>query len=130
MNKKIWTIILAIILIGCFFLPVYNSGNTSWYDLVFKVPGGGDWNKYIPLLIPLSGVLLLIGALNNGNYFLGRGIWAWVPFLTVFYLLIGAPLIDGEGLKDIFKVIGRGYGIGMWVTIAASLAAVIYTPRS
>jgi hypothetical protein len=127
MDKRILTIILAVVLIGCFFLDYGSS--VSGYDLVFKMPGN-DWQKYIPLLIPVSGILLLIGALNNGNYFITRAIWAWVPLLTILYWIIGSPLINGVAIGDIFKGLGKGYGIGLWVTIAASLVLAIYNPKS
>ena len=127
MIKKILTIILAAILIGCFFLDY--AGGASGYDLIFKMPGN-DWQKYIPLLIPVSGALLLIGALNNGNYVIARVIWAWLPLLTILYLFIGAPLINGVAIGDIFKGLGKGYGIGLWVTIGASLVLAVYHPRT
>jgi hypothetical protein len=125
MDKKIFTIILAVVLIGCFFLDY--AGGVSGYDLVFKIPGN-DWQKYIPLLIPVSGALLLIGALNNGNYIIARAIWAWIPLLTILYWFIGSPLINGVAIGDIFKGLGKGYGIGLWVTIAASLVLAVYNP--
>lgn len=127
MAKKMLTIILALALIGCFFLDY--GGGVSGYDMVFKMPGN-DWQKYIPLLIPVSGALLLIGALNNGNYFISRFIWSLVPLLTILYLFIGAPLMNGAAIGDIFKGLGKGYGIGLWVTIGASLVLAFYHPRS
>ena len=132
MNRKIVTIVLAVILIGCFFLPYVSlmGFNVSGYDSVFSGGGGGDWKKYIPLLIPLSGLFLLIGALNNGNYILGRGLWAWLPLLTLLYMIIGQPLIDGVEFGDIFKTIGKGYGIGLWITIGAALVLAVYNPRN
>jgi hypothetical protein len=133
MDKKILTIILAVVLIGCFFLAYFSFFGTSisGYDLVFSGSAGGkgEWEKYILLLIPVSGIMLLIGALNNGNYIAGRGIWTWLPLLTVLYLIIGAPLINGRAIGDIFKAIGKGYGIGLWITIAASLVLAVYNPK-
>jgi hypothetical protein len=127
MVKKILTIILAALLIGCFFLDY--GGGASGYDLVFKMPGS-DWQKYIPLLIPVSGALLLIGALNNENYFITRLIWSLVPLLTILYLFIGSPLINGAAIGDILKGLGKGYGIGLWVTIGASVVLAFYHPRT
>ena len=127
MIKKILTIILAAVLIGCFFLD-YAVG-ASGYDLIFKMPGY-DWQKYIPLLIPVSGALLLIGALNNGNFVIARIIWTLIPLLTILYLFIGSPLINGAAIGDIFKGLGKGYGIGLWVTIGASLVLAVYHPRT
>ena|SRR6266404_1358802 len=131
MDKRIITIILAAALVGCFFLPYvsFMGTSTSGYDLVFKMPGS-DWQKYIPLLIPVSGALLLIGALNNGNYFIARVLWAWLPLLTILYLFIGSPLINGMAIGDIFKGLGKGYGIGLWITIGASLVLAVYNPRT
>jgi hypothetical protein len=131
MDKKILTIILAVVLIGCFFLPYYSLGgiNVSGYDSIFNGVGS-DWQKYIPLLIPISGAMLLIGALNNGNYVIARVLWALIPLLTILYWLIGSPLINGVAIGDIFKGLGKGFGIGLWVTIGASLVLAVYNPRS
>jgi hypothetical protein len=130
MDKRIFTIILAIVLIGCFFLPYisFMGHNISGLDIV--TAKGGDWEKYIPALIPLSGLMLLIGALNNGNYPGGRGLWAWLPLLTLIFWIIAKPAIDGEPIKMVFKEIGKGYGIGLWATIAASVILAFYNPRS
>ena len=129
MDRKMFTIILAIVLIGCFFLPYWSfmGMNVSGFDSVKA--SGGSWQKYILLLIPLSGVLLLIGAVNNENYPLGRNLLCWLPLLTVLYTIIVSPLIEGVGFGDIFKMIGKGYGIGWWITIAASLVLAFYNPK-
>ena len=127
MDKKMFTIILAVVLIGCFFLSWTSGITMSGFDIV-KAPGG-NWEKYVPALIPLSGLMLLIGALNNGNYPGGRGIWAWLPLLTVLFMMFGIPLIHGVAFGDIFKMIGKGYGIGLWITIAASVVLAFYNPK-
>lgn len=133
MDKKILTIVLSVVLIGCFFLAYFSfMGNgISGYDLVFSGGSGGssDWEKYLLLLIPLSGVLLLIGALNNGNYIGGRGIWSWLPLLAVLYFIIVGPIVHGRAIGDVFKAIGKAYGIGLWITIGASLILAFYNPK-
>src|SRR5436190_23070906 len=118
MNTRTLTIILAVALVGCFFLPYVSVGgfSASGYDSVFKMPG--NWQKYIPALIPLSGILLLIGAANNGNYPLGRNLLAWLPLLTVIYMLVIDPLlIHKQSIGDMIKVVGYG----LWISVAAAV---------
>ncbi len=122
MSKKLLTIVLGIALIAFFFVPT----DTSFYNWVFNMPGG-DWQKYIPLIFPISGLMLLIGAANKDQYFLGRGLWAWLPILAVLYWLIGAPLMNHIPFGDIMSSLGKGYSINMWGTIAASVVLVIST---
>jgi hypothetical protein len=119
MDKKILTIVLAVVLIGCFFLAYF--GGVSGFDLV-KAPGG-TWEKYIPILIPLSGILLLIGA-ASGNYIGGRGLWALLPLLTVIYMIV-RPLIDKVPFEALIKL----FGVGFWITLVASLVLAFYNPK-
>lgn len=126
MDKKMLTIILAIVLIGCFFLAY--MGPASGLDLV-KIDMFG-WERFVLLLIPLSGVLLLIGALNNGNYPLGRNLLCWLPILAILFWVIGYPLIEGASIGDIFKNLFKTIGIGLWITLAASLVLAFYNPKT
>ena len=124
MDKKILTIVLAIVLIGCFFLA-YTKGiaEQSGFEIVKSEAWG--WEKYVLILIPLSGVLLLVGALNNGNYPLGRNTLCWLPLLTVIFWIVGVPLIKGGDIGTGIKLIG----IGLWITAGASLILALYNPR-
>lgn len=134
MDRKILTIILGAALVVSFFLPVSSyGGSVSAFDIV-KGPSYGSGveamvMKYLWLLIPVSGIMLLAGALNNNNYFLGRGLWAILPLLTILYLFIGQPLINGAEIGDIFKVIGKGWGVGIWVALVTSLVLAFYWPK-
>ncbi len=127
MDRKTLTIILSAALIGSFFLPLYSFGGKglSGFDLVSAK--GGDWQKYLLLLIPITGILLLLGELNN-NYILGRGLLSWLPLLTLLFILIVNPLINGAAIGDIFKSLGKGYGAGMWLAIVSSLVLAFYNP--
>ena len=130
MNRKLFTIILAVVLIASFFLPVWSISSTSAFDAVQATSyGSGIENmlmKYLWIIFPLSGIMLLIGALNNGNYFLGRGLWAFLPLLAILYLLI-RPMLDVK--VDIMDMI-KGFGVGMWMMLVGSLVLAIYHPKS
>jgi len=133
MNRKNLTIALAVILIASFFLPMGARGSVSAFDMV-KGPSLGSSTtavlmKYLWLAMPLTGIILLIGALNNGNYFLGRGFWSFLPLLAILFLLIGIPMIEGAAIDDVFKEIFKMYGIGVWLALAASLVLAFYWPK-
>jgi uncharacterized membrane protein YuzA (DUF378 family) len=64
MDRKTLTIVLALALLAAFFLP-WGAGKFSGFDLV--TAKGAGWKQYILILIPLSALLLLLGAFN-GNY--------------------------------------------------------------
>ena len=76
------------------------------------------------LLIPIPAVLLLIGALNNGNYIGGRTLLSWLPLLTILYHLI-RMVVEGAAIGDLVKVIG----LGLWISLAASLVLAFYNPK-
>ena len=124
MDKKMLTIVLSVVLIGCFFLPYFKfmGMGASGYDMVFS--GGGNWEKYILLLIRVPALLLLLGALNIGNYIGGRTLWTWLPLLTILYYII-RMVVEGLAVGDLFKVLG----IGLWISLAASLVLALYNPK-
>ena len=120
------TIILAVLLIAGYFLAWYAG--FSGFDMV-KMKGG-DWNKYITLIFPLVGLLLLIGAANNGNYPLGRNLLAWLPLLAVIWLFLLQPvLMDKQSFSAVLKSLGKGWGVGLWITIVTSFILAFYNPR-
>ena len=133
MDKKTLNIVLGAALLGSFFLAYFSffGQSISGYDMVFTGDGGGEgaWKKYLMLLIPLTGLLLLVGAFNSGNSILPRGLLSVLPLLTLLYILIVDPLIDGREIGDIFKALGKGYGIGLWISIGASIVLAFYQPK-
>jgi hypothetical protein len=126
MNKKMLSIVLGAVLVGCFFLPYFSffGMGISGFDTVFKGGADGSWEKYVLLLIPISGVMLLVGALNNGNYIGGRAIWCWLPLLTVLFWIIRL-VVEGAPFGDLFKL----FGVGFYITIAAAIVAAFYNPK-
>lgn len=128
MDRKTLTIILAVALIGSFFLPYFSIFGTNVSGLDTVTAKGAGWERYVLLLIPLSGLLLLLGELNN-SYVIPRSLLTWLPLLALLFMMIINPLIKGAAFGDIFKTLGKGYGFGLWITIAASLALAFYQPR-
>lgn len=131
MNRKILTIILAVILIASFFLPIGTHASTTAFDIVKGPSYGNEFEamlfKYGWILIPLSGLMLLIGALNNESYFLGRGIWAFLPLIAILYLLI-RPITLMGGRFDIMDMI-KGFGVGTWMALVGSLLLAFLWPK-
>ena len=130
MDKKIFNIVFGAALVASFFLAFYSFFGASITGLDMVTAKGGDWQKYLILLIPICGLLLLLGEFNNDNTVLPRSIVTWLPFLTVLDIIIVKPLIDGAAFGDIFKAIGKGYGIGMWIAIVASIVVAFYRPKA
>jgi len=118
MDRKMLTIIFAILLIAGFFLPYLSSGpfNTSGISGLDIIKGGGKADKYLLLLSPIAGLLLLVGAANNGNYTPSRGVLVLLALVGVLYLVIRS-LIEGADLGQLFKMLGLGY----WLSLAAAL---------
>jgi hypothetical protein len=130
MDRKTLTIVLAVALIASFFLPFSSfggRGGASGLDIV--TAKGGDWSKYLLLVFPLCGLLLLLGELNN-NYILSRSLLTWLPLLTVLFMLFINPLIKGADFGNIFKYFGRGYGVGLWIAIVSSIVLAFYNPKA
>lgn len=132
MDKKTLSIILGLALIASFFLPImkYGSASASGLDIVTAKGTAADVvMKYIWLVFPISGLMLLLGGLNKGNYPGGRTIWAWLPLLAIIYILIVGPMINGMAIGDVFKGFGKGFGIGLWIALVASVVAAFANPR-
>lgn len=123
MNKKIVTIVLAALLIVGFFLPYmsFMGQGISGFELV---KGGGKADVYILALSPLAGILLLVGALNNGNYIIPRGILAVLALVGVLYLVVRS-LIEGAPFGDLFSLLGIGY----YLSLAAAVVLAVYNPK-
>jgi hypothetical protein len=125
MDRKTFTIVMAIALIASFFLPLFSVGGSAFDMVKGGMPG---WEKYLWLAFPICGLLLLFGELGN-NYVLSRSFLTWLPLLVILFFLFIAPLIDKVPFGDIFKTLGKGYGVGMWLAIVSSLVLAFYNPR-
>ncbi|MDZ4793887.1 MAG: hypothetical protein SGI83_06370 [Bacteroidota bacterium] len=128
MDRKTLTIVLAVALIASFFLPILSYGGKGASGLDIVTAKVGDWQKYLFLVFPLCGLLLLLGELNN-NYVVPRSLLTWLPLLAILYFLILGPIINGAKLEYVFKYIGKGYGAGLWIAIVASLILAFYNPK-
>jgi hypothetical protein len=129
MNQKILTIILAVLLIAGFFLPFGQSFESgSAFDIVQAPSFGSEIEvmimKYGWLLIPVSGLALLIGALNKEHYVPARIFWALLPLLFLLYFVI-RPVIDGVEIAAMLKLVG----IGFYVMLVGALVLAVYHPK-
>lgn len=119
--------ILAIVLIAGFFLPyfaasAFSTSGISGFDFI-KTPGGKA-DKYILLLSPLAGLLLLIGA-ASAKPILSRGVLVLLAVIGVLYLPIRS-LIDGADFGLLIKMLGLGY----WLSLVAALLLAFANPKN
>jgi hypothetical protein len=132
MDRRIISLVLALVMIGGMFLPFMEfgfGGSTTLFDLLTSK--GGDWEKYIGLLIPISALMLIIGAVNKDNYFISRIIWSILPLLTILYYPVRLYLEATKGggsvsITDLIQVFVAGY----WVIFGAALLLAVIQPRS
>ena len=122
MDRKTFSIVMAIALIVGFFLPLLKIGGSA-FDVV---KSGGSWENYLWVIIPICGALLLLGELNN-RYVASRGLLTWLPLLTILVCLIIVPLINKVKLD--FGALIKAFGVGMWVMLVASILLAFYNPR-
>lgn len=129
MRKKNLTLILAVILIICFFLPYfsYASFQASGYDIVFGKGGGmsgatSSSERYIWLVLPVSALLLVVDALLDlsirdnlffmlfpliGLLYIAFRIWSWGAVAS------GTSPSMGE-MMDVM-------GYGFWISVVAAV---------
>ena len=122
MDRKTFTIVMAIALIAGFFLPIFKIGGSA-FDIV---KGGGNWENYLWVIIPICGLLLLLGELNN-KYVASRSLLTWLPLLTILVCAVIMPLVH-KSLLD-FGTMLKVFGVGMWVMVVASILVAFYNPR-
>ena len=86
--------------------------------------------KYIWILLPFSGIMLLIGALNNDRYLIGRWAWAFLP-LAVLAFVILKIYRDAKriGSPTSFDDLAAQLGFGFWVALAAAVLLFFYWPK-
>lgn len=116
-------------LIVAFFLPlvsVMGIFSVSSFETVFgsAADSGKDASRFLLLVFPLAGILLLIGALNNEKYIVSRKLLAWLPLATIIGIIIyiiveqaGRSTESGGSIMGIFDLLG----IGAWLTLVVSL---------
>jgi hypothetical protein len=124
MNKRILSIVLALILLACFFLPYFSDGSdkVSAFDIVFgkgDMAGVGGAERFLWLLIPFGAILVLFGGKDR---FTG-GFAYWLPLLGLLYIVLRIFVeltghsSAGEAAKAIFEIAGYGF----WISLVAAV---------
>lgn len=132
MNKRTITIVLALILLACFFLPYFGDGaeKVSAYDVAFgkgEMAGIEGAERFLWLLIPFGSILLLFG----GERFTG-GFAYWLPLLGLLYIIlrifieITSHSSPGEAAEQIFSVASYGF----WISLVAAVGLVVNKNRN
>lgn len=128
-NNKSVIITLAAILVAAFFMPwIKFFVSLSAWDMLFGDAGRyiDTAFKYIALLIPIAGGIIIYGAaFNKENYPVDKKLLFVIPIITIALLIIAIyfKLGDNGGrirnsdLKEIFQI----FGIGIWLTLISSI---------
>lgn len=129
MNRKNLTVILSLALIVSFFLPYTGIGiyNHSGYDHVFNERvTDSSLRKYLWLIVPFSGLMLFIGAVNNERYPISRGLLTWLSLFILIYFLYRMVYVEAT-----FKlsVIPQKMRYGYWISLIATLLLIFYKSR-
>lgn len=127
-NNKTLVVTLASVLIAAFFMPwiTYIAGLSAW-NLIFGQASAliNTDIKYLAILIPLSGVLIIHGAVfNNEIYSIPKKLLFQIPNITLAIIIIGIAFkveengnrVEKLDFERIFKLLG----IGFWLTVIAS----------
>ena len=127
-NKSI-IIIVAAVLVAAFFMPwIKYFVSLSGWDMIFGEAGQyiDTGFKYLALLIPIAGILIIYGAaFNNENYPVPKRLLFALPILTLVIIILTIVVKINESggrlrssdLDNIMQVLG----IGFWLTLIASI---------
>lgn len=129
MSKKNLSVILSLAIIAAFFLPYLSDGSESFsgMNIIF---GNAEFEGLhrsgsallVSLLIPLGGLLTLVGAFSNDNSAMG-GLARWMPLIGVIYLVVMLYIraTSGDvGDTSIGEFIAV-FAYGFWITLASSV---------
>lgn len=132
-SNKSFVVIVAAVLVAAFFMPwiKFFVGISAW-DMIFGDVGKfiDTGFKYLALLIPIAGALIIYGAaFNNENYPLQKRLLFAIPILTLAIIILTlATKISGSGGRrgsDLAEMMEEGLfkvlGIGFWLTLIASI---------
>jgi len=129
-SNKAVIIVVGAILVAVFFIPWITAFvSLSAWDMVFGNAGDmiGSSFRYIAVLIPVAGILIIYGAaFNNENYPLSKSFLFILPILTLLTIgiVIGGELGKGGGRigsGNDFNEILKVFGIGFWLTVICSV---------
>ena len=132
MDKKTVTVILSLALIVSFFLPLFSYGGLglSGYRIVFGAgSSSGSAVRFLWLLIPIIGIILLFGALDRGPGSSSDSL-SWVPIAVIIFFIVRTFIVvktaGGEhySLGEYVKTLG----VGFWIALVASVLLAFYRP--
>jgi len=130
MSRITLTTILAVFLLGSFFMPFFywNSFEMNGFNFILsdRVPS----YKYFLLVIPLVVLFFLFGALSEGSTSFSRKLLSWIPLTTllaIFILIFITKSLD----RLVFDNGGMfsNTGGGFWLALGLSLLLAFVKPR-
>ena len=130
MSRITLTTILAVFLLGSFFMPFFywNSFEMNGFNFILsvRVPS----YKYFLLVIPLVVLFFLFGALSEGSTSLSRKLLSWVPLTTLLaiFILIFINTSFDHLVFDNGGIFSNTRG-GFWLSLGLSLLLAFLKPH-
>lgn len=135
-NSKVGVVIPATILVISFFMPWINFFiSINAWDVIFHSQFIDSIFKYLVLLIPISGIMIVYGTVfNKENYLISKDILFKLPVLILCGIALTIVIEIGTSKRGFrnsdFVNFLKIFGIGFWVTVIASIVLFFLQPRT
>jgi len=135
MTKKNVHLLLAIVLLVCFFLPYisFPGFTMNGFQTVFGKSGaegiGSGRLLFACLLIPIGAIMILLSSWTEKRSTLQDYVF-WMPLVGVLVLTVVLYLQMNKGARLAGGDLGVSYylnlwGYGLWITLIAAIGVVV-----
>jgi hypothetical protein len=126
MKRKTATKILSFIIVGSFFLPLFEWHGFEMTGLNYILSSQIPSYKFFLLLAPFSGLLIFFDTLDERSFFFNTKIFSWIPLLSLALICImrisnGNAENSFHDNEPYFSTINFGF----WIMLSFSILLVL-----